>query len=404
MLSRYLLSGCLLWLATGACAQQPPVTVNARESGPPKPHIVDASDVIADFLGWKRRSADSAAAHFSVIPSVGYTELTGFSGGLTGIYSFRHRDPGAEQKLSSILGGVTLAEKGQLTIPLNAIVFSRHNNWNILFDGRYMRTTAFEWGLGTHTGEAGRYRVDYDYLKLHGSVLRRLSGHLYAGLGYYYDRLWDVAERDLPVGTVTDYQRYGLAKRSTAAGPALRFIYDSRLNPINPGSGWYAGATLRVNRTELRSDSNWQSLLLELRHYIPVGAGTRSVLAFWSYNWLTLGPGSPPYLLLPSTGWDDFFNTGRGFLQGRHRGRNLLYLEAEYRTTLTRNGLLGAVLFANAQTYPSEPFDRNPRVLPGAGAGLRIKLDKYSATNIALDFGFGPGGTGIVALNIGEVF
>lgn len=395
--------GCLL--ALGAAAQQPPATTDPEASGPPLPQVVDASDILADVLGWKHRSPDQGSSHFSVVPGVGYSDLSGWSGTLTGIYSFKHRDPDVEQKLSSILGGVTYTEKNQFTVPLNALVFSHHNHWNILFDGRYMHTATNDWGLGTHSRESDEYALYYHYLKLHGAVLHQLTGHLYGGLGYYYDRLWDVEQRDLPSpGTVTGFQRYGPLRRSTAVGPVLRFAYDSRRNAINPGAGWYAGATLRVNRTELGSDSNWQSLLAEVRHYIPIGAAGRNVLALWSYNWLTLGNGNPPYLLLPSTGWDDLFNTGRGYQQGRYRGRNLVYLEAEYRMSLTRNGLLGAVLFANAQTYPSEPFDRSPAVLPGAGAGLRIKLDKYSGTNLAIDLGFGPGGTGVFALNIGEVF
>jgi hypothetical protein len=74
--------------------------------------------------------------------------------------------------------------------------------------------------------------------------------------------------------------------------------------------------------------------------------------ALWSYNWFTFG-GKPPYLLLPSTGWDSHVNTCRGFIQGRYRGSNMLYLESEYRFLITSNGLFGGVVFANAETFPS---------------------------------------------------
>jgi len=126
----------------------------------------------------------------------------------------------------------------------------------------------------------------------------------------------------------------------TASGPAFRLLLDTRKNQIAPNGGWYGNFVNRPKFPWMGSDNNWQSLLLEMRKYIPVSASKRNVLAIWSYNWLMLGGGKPPYLLLPSTGWDDFYNTGRGYIQGRYRGRDMLYLETEYRFDVTHNGLL----------------------------------------------------------------
>ena len=111
-------------------------------------------------------------------------------------------------------------------------------------------------------------------------------------------------------------------------------------------------------------------MLIDLRKYIPLNS--HDVLAIWSYSWLTLG-GKPPYLLLPSTGWDDTYNTGRGFIQGRYRGRNFLYLETEYRFKISRNGLLGAVVFANTQSISKEMNSNFHSLAFGYGAGIRIK-------------------------------
>jgi hypothetical protein len=152
------------------------------------------------------------------------------------------------------------------------------------------------------------------------------------------------------------------------------------------------------------SDNNWQSLLLELRKYIPVSPSKRNVLAIWSYNWLTLGGGKPPYLLLPSTGWDDFYNTGRGYIQGRYRGRDMLYLETEYRFDVTHNGLLGAVVFANAQSFSREITKQLSVIAPGAGVGLRLRINKFSGANLCIDYGFGTEGSRGIFVNLGEVF
>ena len=127
------------------------------------------------------------------------------------------------------------------------------------------------------------------------------------------------------------------------------------------------------------------------------------MLALWSYNWLTIA-GKPPYLLLPSTGWDDYFNTGRGYIQGRYRGRQMLYMEAEYRMQITKNGLLGAVFFANAQSFSKDLSRQFQTIAPAAGAGIRIKLNKFSGANLCIDYAFGAEGSRGFFVNLGEVF
>jgi hypothetical protein len=120
-------------------------------------------------------------------------------------------------------------------------------------------------------------------------------------------------------------------------------VYDSRKNPINPANGALVSLVWRNNLSWLGSNSNWQSLVTDMRKYVTWPAGSKNVLAFWNYNWIVLH-GKPPYLDLPSTGWDNFNNTGRGFIQGRYRGNVMLYLETEYRFRITQSGFLGGVV------------------------------------------------------------
>ena len=50
---------------------------------------------------------------------------------------------------------------------------------------------------------------------------------------------------------------------------------------------------------------------------------------------------------------------------------------------------------------PSQRFDK---VVPAAGAGLRIRLNKVSNANLCVDYGFGADGSHGLSLNLGEVF
>ena len=82
----------------------------------------------------------------------------------------------------------------------------------------------------------------------------------------------------------------------------------------------------------------------------------------------------------------------------------MLDLESEYRFAITANGFLGGVVFADLESVPDWPDGRFSSFATGWGAGLRIKINKHSATNLSLDYGFGLWGSGGLYVNLGEIF
>jgi outer membrane protein assembly factor BamA len=271
-------------------------------------------------------------------------------------------------------------------------------------DYRYYVYPQSTYGLGGNND----YRMDADpmsfqYFRLYQSVMTEVGKNLYAGIGYYLDKRWNITETGYSDGRVSDYQLYGAQASSLSSGLGISLLHDSRINSINPFNGWYANIIYRVNPTWLGSNSNWQSLLVDVRKYMRLSQNMHRVLALWSYNWIVT-KGNPPYLDLPSTMWDSYTNTGRGFIQGRFRSKQMYYLEAEYRSDITRNGLLGGVLFANLQSFSEWPQHSLKYVQPAAGFGLRIKLNKHSGTNLSVDYAFGRGGSKGLFINVGELF
>jgi hypothetical protein len=142
---------------------------------------------------------------------------------------------------------------------------------------------------------------------------------------------------------------------------------------------------------------------MDVRKYFRFPSNTQNVLAFWSYDSITLS-GAPPYLDLPSTLWDANTNAGRGYIQGRFRGAQMVYAETEYRYRISRDGLIGGVFFVNMQSFSATPGTRLQNIQPGYGPGLRIKLNKTSNTNISMDYGFGTQGSHGLFVNVGELF
>ncbi len=383
----------------------PALRLHAQETN----NQIDLVDVGRSWLkGHKSTRIDTlkqkvGKLHISALPVAGYTLQTGFAGVLSSNFAF-YTSEHSQANLSSVLTSVTYSQYKQIIFPIQANIWTKGNKYNIQTDWRYLKYPSLTYGLGGNTSADSGYNIDYGYLRLHQAILRTVAKDVYLGIGYDFDYFWNIVEVDPPPGKPTDFERYGLTKTEKASGISLHFLFDDRRNPINPANGNYFSVIYRPNFTWLGSDNAWQSLLFDLRKYITFPGSTHNVLALWSYDWLTVGNGNPPYLLLPSTGWDAYSNTARGYIQGRYRSKNMLYLESEYRFGITNNGLLGGVVFANAQSFSEPTTNRYTYIAPGYGGGIRISLNKFSRTNLCVDYGWGIHGSGGFFVNLGEVF
>ncbi|MBN8837113.1 MAG: BamA/TamA family outer membrane protein [Sphingobacteriia bacterium] len=336
----------------------------------------------------------------TVVPAAGYTLQTGFAGIISGNLGY-YNDRGEDAKISTISTSVTYSQYNQIILPLFADIWSRGGKYNFISDNRYISYPSDIFGLGGATDPNQGHTIDFSQIKLHQTVLRKLFKNFYGGIGYYYDYFWNIKIIDPQTRLINVFIQKKIGTTAAASGPVFKVLYDSRANQINPEKGNYLNIVLRQNLQQLGSDDEWASLLIDARKYFSFPSGSKNTLAFWSYNWLTLA-GDLNYLLLPSTGWDDQYNTGRGYIQSRFRGKQMIYFETEYRYRISRNGLFGGVIFFNVEHFAGNqrPYDN---LLPGYGAGLRIKLNKNSGANLCLDYGFGNGSKGFY-VNLGEVF
>lgn len=339
---------------------------------------------------------------FSFIPAAGYSLQTGFAGILSANLAY-FNDTAANQKLSSISTSVTYTEYDQILIPLTINIWSKNNRYNFISDNRYIDYPSNIYGLGGRTDPNKGHQIAFYGIKLHETVLKSVAKNFFVGAGIYFDRYWGITVVDSVTRRLNRIINRQLGKNETASSIVLKALYDNRLNQINAKNGWYINTVYRDSRTFLGSDNDWKSLLIDVRRYLPFPAHSKNTLALWSFNWLTLG-GTPPYLLMPSTGWDDQYNTGRGYIQGRFRGNNMFYFETEYRFRISRNGFLGGVVFGNMQYFTPDISEQFQVLSPGYGGGLRIKLNKHSGANLCIDYGFGKDGSRGFFVNLGEVF
>jgi hypothetical protein len=214
---------------------------------------------------------------------------------------------------------------------------------------------------------------------------------------------WNITHTEPLNGAPSDYDAYGTSVHSTSSGLSFNALFDSRDNSVNASKGLYAAVQYYTYDKALGSDNTWRSIVIDIRKYYRFPANSDNVIAFWSYDWLILS-GKPPYLDLPSTSWDTYSTTGRGYIQSRFRGAQMVYAETEYRFKITSNGILGGVAFLNGQSFSAAPGTKLESIQPGYGPGLRIKLSKVSKTNLDIDYGFGNQGSHGLFLTVGEVF
>jgi outer membrane protein assembly factor BamA len=346
-------------------------------------------------------------------PVLTYGPTSGFGIGVAGNMAVFKGHPDST-RISSIVASATATTKEQLLINAKINGSSPSNRWHFEGDNRLYWTSQKTYGLGTTTAEEGAVDQKYDYLRFHETLYRRVSRDVYLGGGFLYGIHRDVrpgegnASAAWPTSPYVVYsEENGFDPDSqTSAGIGVHALLDSRDGPINPTRGWYAGLAYRMFFDGLLGgSSSWQQLSYDARTYLRLSRDARHRLAFWASGDFVTG-GTAPYLDLPATGMDTYGRAGRGYPQGRFRGRDLVYGEVEYRFTVTGNGLFGIVAFLNTQTLSDEQSGEKlfDSFATGAGFGLRVMLNKRSQTNLCLDVGSGKDGSSAVYFAVQEAF
>jgi hypothetical protein len=377
-----------------------PDTGSTVNKGVKQKDLADVLDGLFNIKPTEKPDTVTSRPSFSVVPAFGYTLVSRFAVVLSGNTAFR---TGPRSRISTITASTSITQNKQITLPILSNIWSKDNDWNYVGDYRLYKYPQSTFGLGSSSNIKNEDPMDYAYLQFYETVLRHITGNIYLGLGYIIDDHWNISDNGDLNGTVSDYSRYGKSTHSIASGLTFNGLLDSRDNGINPSKGAYLAFEYRDNYSFLGSNTNWSSLIIDVRKYIRFPDDSENVLALWNFEWLTLN-GRPAYLDLPSTQWDAYSATGRGYIQGRFRGADMVYFEGEYRYRISANGLIGGVFFLNGESLSAAPGTKLQAIQPGFGPGLRIKLNTISKTNISIDYGFGRQGSNGLFIDVGEIF
>ena len=379
--------------------------------------------------------------YFAPLPALAVNPTFGFLYGVAASTSMFVGEP-SNTRMSTSLGTLTYSTKKQFMFTFKTNVYLPKDNWILLGDWRYFKTSQPTYGLGTGpqsvklAGHSIEYQdgmftkpiddaqmMEFQYIRFHETVFKKLKEYTYFGVGYHFDYHYNINDNLLDLDTTagkepTITSHYAYTKKNefnlekyTLSGLSLNAMYDSRDNAATPYDGMYALMTFRYNPTFLGSSQSSSSLWVEFREYLKLSRQPQPshLLAFWIYgNFQTSG--HMPYLDLPALGWDQFGRSGRAYTQGRFRGENVMYSEMEYRVhllgTKKNPDFMGAVAFINATTASNEHQDIKlfKYVDLGYGVGLRFMMNKTSRTNVTIDYAWGAYGAHGLFINVNETF
>lgn len=391
---------------------------------------IDLVDVMRSVRGKEPKESSSDASSLILVPIIGSNPATGFMVGVGGQYAFKMKQ---STRYSSLSGSAQVTTKGQILFLLKNNVYSKSDRFYYSGDWRFQIYSQSTYGLGTNSPEGGV--LDYQFslaghetnldslvqpmsfnlIRIHQSVNFKIKPSFYVGLGYNLDGFSKIVDEKLrlnPGDTLltshyvySNYYGFNQTNYYSSA-MAINVVYDSRDNMINPYKGCYASASWRGSMEFLGSDRTGNFYQLEWRSYHGLTkSNPRHLVGLWFMGNFS-EEGNFPYLILPATAYDQKGRSGRGYTQGRFRGTNFVYGEAEYRFPISKyGGLFGGVVFVNATTVNNEAQSLAlfEAIKPGYGFGFRMMIDKLSRTNLVIDFAFGERSSGVY-LSVAESF
>jgi hypothetical protein len=296
----------------------------------PPPHDTDLPEFLARATGlWRPPDGTPARSPlrltWTVLPFLFANPLMGIGGGAAAIGAFRLGSSPATS-FSKFESSVFFTSNGQRGLVLRTDVRLPGDDWIMVGDRGAGAFPNPAWGLGGSTPASNEATVHRTQLQLHETVYRRLTGRLYAGAGLWLDDFYGIEDQRAAGGESTAFSSYpfGTSGRSFTLGATLNLLYDGRDSSLEPTRGAYLLGRYRFEPVELGNETDWRSLYLDARTYLPI-PGRRDVLALWAYEWSSFG--DTPYLLLPAIGADPEHRSGRGFTEGRYTAKDIAYAE-----------------------------------------------------------------------------
>ena len=398
--------------ASAQTPASPPTSIQTAVAGDDDKGRTDLIDLFRQWRNKPPATATDRQAKWTIVPTLSSKPGLGVKFGAGADVEFKLGDS-ATTRFSSLTTSLAFSTHKQLSVSEDLRLYGSHNRWKMEGQNHYKGKSSDNVTLGTSSDENLAPDIRYYSLQFVDTFYYRVHSDLYVGAGLDFRRQLHIVPvpEDSPDWEASPFREYSAEHgfdpgKQTAAGLRAALLFDNRDNQNDAIHGWYVLTACRTTFNGfLGSNGTWRDVSAEVRTYRPLTADKRHKLAFWGLaDFITSG--TAPYLSLPATGSDELGRSARGYEEGRFRGEQLVYAEAEYRGLLTRNGFLGMAAFVNVTTIGNRSTGEHifDSAAVGGGAGLRFLVHKQSRSNFCVDLAFGRDGSRGLYISFRDAF
>lgn len=345
-------------------------------------------DKLLTQLGSSETVDESKLIDWGVLPGPFVNPEQGFGIGVAAVglytpYDWQKGDPYSTLTVTSYA-----STSGSYGLGVNNRTYLDNDKVRLLGEAWISHTPGYYWGIGSASAENDQHKVQYEArrLQVNPKIAFEVLPNTYLKAGWQWQSYSEVKGVDgdvLPVELVD----------ATASGSVLGFEYDTRDFEPNPMHGQFIDFEWIANRDSFGSDSDYDNVIANLRHYQPWSDST--IIAMEVYSQSIIGDAP----------WFDYAQLGddqrmRGYYQGQYRDKHQLSTQVEVRHTFSgRHGMVAWLGMGNVAPSYSQLFETD--WLPSVGVGYRFAFK--ARINVRVDLAVGQDSTGFY-FQINEAF
>lgn len=327
-----------------------------------------------------------------VLPIVYYTPETKIAGGVGGIYYLRSSKDPLKGHPSTFFVDIITTQKKQFIIEITPDLYLDKGKFHLVGYLGFKKYIEKFYGIGSQTTDNMEEDYSYRSVKLKCSLRNRISPSFYGGVQYDFEHS---KITEVEPGGILDAGDIVGSDGGTISGLGILLIQDNRDSIFFPARGTLLQLQASLFFRAIGSGYDFQKYNFDYRQYVTVFS--KHVLALQEN--VSITSGHIPFQWLSALGgpW-----VMRGYIQGRFRDKNAIFLQMEYRVPLFwRLSTAGFVGFGDVADKLGK-FKLDDFKVTG-GLGIRYQVNRASGTNVRLDFGFAKGSFGVYAM-INEAF